>query len=56
MPGAPAADETRWLTATERETWLPLIAVLLKLPAALDAQLQRDSGLSHFHYLVLAML
>ena len=48
--------EPRWLTQEERETWLPLVALLLKLPAALDSQLQRDAGLSHFHYLVLAML
>lgn len=48
--------EPHWLTQEERETWLPLVALLLKLPAALDSQLQRDAGLSHFHYLVLAML
>ena len=50
------AVEPRWLTSEEMQTWLPLVSVLLKLPAALDSQLQRDSGLSHFHYLVLAML
>jgi DNA-binding MarR family transcriptional regulator len=56
MPSNAGADEPRWLTDEQRDTWLPLVAVLLKLPAALDSQLQRDSGLSHFHYLVLAML
>jgi DNA-binding MarR family transcriptional regulator len=30
--------------------------MLLKLPAALEAQMQRDAGLSHFEYLVLAHL
>lgn len=46
----------RWLTADERETWLRVAAVLELLPAALDAQLHRDAGLTQFEYLVLAML
>lgn len=47
---------TQWLDDDERETWLRLIAVAELLPAALDAQLRRDSGLTHFEYFVLAML
>jgi DNA-binding MarR family transcriptional regulator len=47
---------TRWLTDDERDAWIPLIGVLIKLPAALDAQLLRDSGLSHFEYMVLSRL
>lgn len=35
---------------------MPIGAMLLKLPAALEAQMQRDAGLSHFEYLVLAHL
>jgi DNA-binding MarR family transcriptional regulator len=46
----------RWLTAQERASWLSLAAMLIKLPCALDAQLQRDAGLSHFEYQVLAGL
>lgn len=46
----------RWLTAEERASWLSLAAVLIKLPCALDAQLQRDAGLSHFEYQVMARL
>jgi DNA-binding MarR family transcriptional regulator len=30
--------------------------VLIRLPSALDAQLQRDAGISHFEYQVLAAL
>ena len=30
--------------------------MLIELPTALDAQLQRDAGISHFEYQVLAML
>lgn len=49
-------EPPRWLSAEELRAWLPLGGLLLKLPAALDAQMQRDSGLSHFEYLVLASL
>ena len=56
-PGEATADvEPRWLDTEERAAWLSLVSVLIKLPAALDAQLQRDSGLSHFEYNVLAGL
>jgi DNA-binding MarR family transcriptional regulator len=48
--------EPRWLTADERAAWLALVSVLIRLPAALDAQLQQDSGLNHFEYQVLAAL
>jgi DNA-binding MarR family transcriptional regulator len=50
------ADQPRWLSPGELDAWMPLGGLLLKLPAALDAQMQRDSGLSHFEYLVLATL
>jgi DNA-binding MarR family transcriptional regulator len=49
-------DETRWLEPAELQTWMTLAALMFKLPAALDYQLQRDSGLTHFEYLVLAGL
>lgn len=48
--------DPRWLDDEERQTWLALVAVLIRLPAALDAQVQRDAGISHFEYQVLAML
>jgi DNA-binding MarR family transcriptional regulator len=47
---------TRWLTDEELSSWLPFIGVVLRLGAALDTQLQRDSDLTHFDYLCLAML
>ncbi len=49
-------DEPRWLDSEEQETWLAMISMLVSLPAALDAQLQRDAGISHFEYQVLAGL
>jgi DNA-binding MarR family transcriptional regulator len=45
-----------WLTPAEQAAWRPFAALLLRLPAALDAQLQRDAGISHFEYLVLSSL
>ncbi len=49
-------DEPRWLTEEELQTWFTLGGVLTWLPDALDAQLQRDAGISHFEYQVMAML
>ncbi|MCU7722477.1 MarR family winged helix-turn-helix transcriptional regulator [Actinoplanes sp. KI2] len=50
------AQEPRWLDEDQSRTWLALAALMMRLPAALDAQLQRDAGLSHFEYQVLAGL
>jgi DNA-binding MarR family transcriptional regulator len=47
---------TRWLDEEELQSWLKLAGVMLKLAPALDSQLQRDSDLTHFDYLCLAML
>ena len=47
---------TRWLDDAEQDAWRQLAGVMTRLPAALDAQLQRDADLSHFGYWVLAML
>ena len=50
------AAKPRWLSPAERDAWLGLIGVVELLPGALDGQLQRDAGVSHFEYMVLAML
>ncbi len=50
------APEPRWLDEQEQRTWIALASLVLRLPGALDAQLQRDAGLSHFEYLVLSGL
>ncbi len=47
---------TRWLTDDEQVAWRRLGAMVALLPAALESQLQRDAGLTHFGYWVLAML
>ena len=48
--------EPRWLDDDERAAWLQLIATVTLLPAALDSQLQRDSGVTHFDWVVLVFL
>jgi DNA-binding MarR family transcriptional regulator len=50
------SEPPRWLTDEEQQTWIALARVLIKVPAALDAQLQRDAQLSYFEYLVLSWL
>jgi DNA-binding MarR family transcriptional regulator len=52
----PATAGGRWLSEEEQVAWLALAELVIKLPAALDQQLQRDAGLSHFEYMVLAAL
>jgi DNA-binding MarR family transcriptional regulator len=46
----------RWLDADQQRTWRAWLSVSELLPRALDAQLQRDAGISHAAYIVLAML
>jgi DNA-binding MarR family transcriptional regulator len=47
---------TKWLSDEEQRAWRRFAAVAMMLPAALEAQLQRDAGLTHFGYWVMAML
>ena len=49
-------SEPHWLDAEESQAWRALAKTLERLPAALDAQLRRDAGISHFEYQVLALL
>jgi DNA-binding MarR family transcriptional regulator len=51
-----AEQEPRWLDAEESQAWRALASMLVRLPAALDAQLRRDAGITHFEYQVLALL
>jgi DNA-binding MarR family transcriptional regulator len=48
--------EPRWLDADEQQAWVALVSLLIRLAGALDTQLQRDAGISHFEYQVLAGL
>jgi DNA-binding MarR family transcriptional regulator len=49
-------DEPRWLTDEQQQAWRRFVTVLFKVPAAMEAQLQRDSGITHMGYLVLLTL
>ncbi len=51
MSAAPA-----WLDDDEQRAWRALVSLLLRLPAALERQLQQDADLTHFEYFVLALL
>jgi DNA-binding MarR family transcriptional regulator len=46
----------RWLTDEQQTAWRPFAALLFRLPSLLDAQLQKDAGIGHFEYMVLAHL
>jgi DNA-binding MarR family transcriptional regulator len=48
--------EPRWLTKEQTRAWIALAGAMVALPAALDAQLQRDAGISHVEYQVLSWL
>jgi DNA-binding MarR family transcriptional regulator len=52
--GPAVADQ--WLDEQQQRTWRTWLTVAELLPRALDGQLQRDAGLSHAGYIVLAML
>jgi DNA-binding MarR family transcriptional regulator len=51
-----ARNEPQWLSPDETEAWLALSWLMFRLPGAFDAQLERDSEISFFEYLVLGGL
>jgi DNA-binding MarR family transcriptional regulator len=54
---APAGpDSARWLSSDEEAAWRLIAQVMVRLPWALECQLQRDAGLSFIEYHVLARL
>lgn len=48
--------KTHWLSADEQRVWRQVAELMTLVPATLDTQLQREAGLTHFGYRVLAML
>jgi DNA-binding MarR family transcriptional regulator len=50
------AHKTRWLDAQEQQVWEQLSTMILRLQPVLNAQLQREFGISHFEYLMMARL
>ncbi|RJQ79388.1 MarR family transcriptional regulator [Pseudonocardiaceae bacterium YIM PH 21723] len=57
--GQPASDDQQadlWLGPEQLSSWVSVARLITRLPWAIDAQLQRDSGLSLPEYMALAML
>jgi DNA-binding MarR family transcriptional regulator len=48
--------ESVWLDDDQQRAWRQLLAMIMELPAALESDLQRTTGLTTFEYLVLANL
>jgi DNA-binding MarR family transcriptional regulator len=55
---SPQADEDTdpWLTSSELASWLSVVRLIIRLPWAIDGQLQRDADLSMIEYMTMAML
>jgi len=52
----PIEHDVPWLSRDQQRDWRALIALLMTLPPALDAQLKRDAGVNAFEYQLLAAL
>jgi DNA-binding MarR family transcriptional regulator len=51
-----SSDDVRWLNSAEDQAWQALLHMMMRLPPALDAQMQRDAGIGHFEYQVMSRL
>ncbi len=49
-------ESPRWLDDEEQQAWRHFIVAAARIEDALDRQLQRDAGMPHAYYQVLAML
>jgi DNA-binding MarR family transcriptional regulator len=49
-------SKAQWLDKDQQAAWRRLLAMYQLLQDALDRQLQRDAGLPHTYYIILAML
>jgi len=56
LGGMEHGQQPRWLDEDQQQAWMNMVRILLRLPAALDAQLQRDAGISAFEYQALSGL
>jgi DNA-binding MarR family transcriptional regulator len=55
-PTKTATEAPRWLSRNEEAAWRAIAQLMVKLPWALECQLQRDASLSFIEYHVLARL
>lgn len=56
MTTGPEVSDVRWLSPAQTTEWKSLIALLMTLPARLDAQLKHDAGINLYEYHVLVAL
>ncbi|GAA2588943.1 MarR family winged helix-turn-helix transcriptional regulator [Dactylosporangium fulvum] len=49
-------EAPRWLDEEQQRIWYLFAYALIRLPATLDTQMQRDAGISQFEYMVLSSL
>ena len=54
--GTEDSAEVPWLSRDERRAWIAFTTMLMTLPAAVDSQLKRDSGVNYFEYTIMAGL
>ena len=54
--GSTDATGPRWLDDRQQAAWMEVVVLMMRLPALLDAQLQRDADLTHFEYGVMSSL
>ncbi len=47
---------TQWLDPVEQRAWQSIVALMTRMPSALDTRMQRESGLTHFEFRVLTLL
>ncbi|MFC4377825.1 MarR family winged helix-turn-helix transcriptional regulator [Nocardia halotolerans] len=47
---------TKGLDSVERRAWNAVVTLAMRVPSALDSRLQREFGMTHFEYRVLALL
>ncbi|OBI07137.1 hypothetical protein A5714_22795 [Mycobacterium sp. E2462] len=52
----PPQPEPVWLDDDQQRAWRQILSLIMELPAALESDLQRTTGLTTFEYLVLANL
>ena len=49
-------QEPQWLSAEERQAWLTLASVTMRLLPTLDAHMRSEAGISQFEYTVMAAI
>lgn len=54
--GRAVDDEVNWLDERQLQSWMRFAALLVVVPAELDAEMQRQAGITQFEYTVLAAL